>query len=577
MAEHELYARSDVGRDILQNSTYFSSVPKALNEYVWNSIDYCKMNKSVEVKVAKHAGKIKIRKKGTRKYNGIVVEEIRNGGGMSREDLVRFFTMHGETLARKEGRHVRGRFGTGKAAAFGIGNVLIIDTVKNGKRNVVRLGKDQLTPGLDRVPIEPLLTEAQVDLPDGTTVIIDKLIVKRVKVESVKKFLTRSLGMQLRTHDVIVEGEKLEYSQPEYDKEWSFNCPLALKEELGEVALKLRLSKRELEQEEGGVAILSSGYPMEFYDSTKMGSWSSRLFGEVDVPLLDSDDEIPTFDNTRSKLNRDNQRVTHLLRWIDEKVAEAVTDLEAEARAKITKAETQKLEVIANELADLLNDDFSDIITELESKPLIGGTGQLESGIEERKEGIITLIKDNMGETRVTLDGDGNVIVLDAPDGDGPGKKTPRVPHEPHNPHEPPEPKTPEELHRGNLSEVGDSARETDTAGEKRKHRGGFKIDYVHEGPDAFRARWVREEMTIKLNMDYPELSIFNDIEDARFKALSGELAIAEYAIAAVNLEVENGYVDVSNTASDALIEYRRIITRLGKKIAPLMQRWFNS
>lgn len=42
-------------------------------------------------------------------------------------------------------------------------------------------------------------------------------------------------------------------------------------------------------------------------------------------------------------------------------------------------------------------------------------------------------------------------------------------------------------------------------------------------------------------------------------------------------LEVENGYVDVTNTANDALIEYRRIINRLGRKIAPLMTRWFSA
>ena len=83
--------------------------------------------------------------------------------------------------------------------------------------------------------------------------------------------------------------------------------------------------------------------------------------------------------------------------------------------------------------------------------------------------------------------------------------------------------------------------------------------------------------MTIKLNLDYPELAIFTDREDPRFKAISGEIAISEYAIAAVNLEVQHGYVDVADNASDALIEYKRIINRLGRKMAPLMTRWFES
>ena len=50
--------------------------------------------------------------------------------------------MHGENIDRKAGRPGRGRFGTGKSAAFGIGDVLRLTTVRNGKRSKV-----ELTPG----------------------------------------------------------------------------------------------------------------------------------------------------------------------------------------------------------------------------------------------------------------------------------------------------------------------------------------------------------------------------------------------------------------------------------------------
>ena len=40
--------------------------------------------------------------------------------------------MHGENLQRKKGKRTRGRFGTGKSAAFGIANTLEIDTIKDG-------------------------------------------------------------------------------------------------------------------------------------------------------------------------------------------------------------------------------------------------------------------------------------------------------------------------------------------------------------------------------------------------------------------------------------------------------------
>lgn len=557
--DSSIYAYSDVARDILQNSDYFTSVGKALNEYVWNSVDYCKSDGRVEVRVAKRRGKIKVRKHRTIKYNGIVVEETKNGGGMSRADLQRFFTMHGETLARKEGRRVRGRFGTGKAAAFGVGRTLIVDTTKDGRRNVVKLDVEALKPGLTQVPIESMLVEQDTGQPDGTTVVIDRLKLKRVKMESAKKFLRRSLGHQLRNHDIFVDGEKLEYSQPEHERERMFSRPPELKAILGDCALFLKVAKTELEDEEEGVVILSNSYPMEFYPLDKAGAWSSRIFGEIDVPLLDSPDALPPFDNTRSRLNRDNERVAVLLKWIDQCVQEVVQELEKETRAKLDKEAMKKLEQTAQELEDVLNEDFSAIMVDLESSPTVGGVGSIESGVLDKSEGAATFVKDEHGETGVLADKDGDVVILEA-QGDG-GHAT--------NP-------TPDEPDRGKISDDGDQAREIAASGEKKKPRGGFKIEYVNEGADAFRAKFVRETMTIKVNMDYPELAIFKDKEDPRFKALSGEIAFSEYAVATVTFKVEYGHVDVANTAYDALIEYRRTVNRLGRKLAPLLTRWFS-
>ena len=298
---------------------------------------------------------------------------------------------------------------------------------------------------------------------------------------------------------------------------------------------------------------------MEFYDSPRSASWAQRIFGDVDVPLLESQDPIPVIDNTRSKLNRDNARVVLLLGWVDKCVSEAVADLEKEVKTKMDEAELEKLKKTASDLEDLLNEDFSEVLAELETRPQIGGVGSLESGVQERTSGVLTLMKDSSGETRVELDSKGNVVILES-QGDGGHAREP----------------TPDEPQRGAESEEGERAREAGTSGEKRRRRGGFRVEYVNEGSEAPRARWVREKMLINLNLDFPELALFKENrEDQRFKTLSGEIAISEYAIATVNLEVENGYVDVSNTANDALIEYRRIINRLGKKIAPIMIRWF--
>ena len=67
------------------------------------------------------------------KRHRISIED--NGRGMDGLGLKHFFVMHGENLDRKAGRPGRGRFGTGKSAAFGIGDVLRITTIRDGKRS----------------------------------------------------------------------------------------------------------------------------------------------------------------------------------------------------------------------------------------------------------------------------------------------------------------------------------------------------------------------------------------------------------------------------------------------------------
>jgi hypothetical protein len=559
MSDDAIFAIADVARDIIQNSEYFTSAGKAVGEYVWNSIDYCKPNSSVEVHIELKRGKIRVRKQEMVKYNGIVVDERKNGGGMSREDLRRFFTMHGETLARTLGRHVRGRFGTGKAAAFGIARTLMVESIKGGKRNVVRLNQEDLKQGLDKIPISSLLIDQPVDRPDGTVIIIDRLKLKKVKMESVRKFLRRSLGPQLRNHQVFVGEKRLEYTIPPFEREWQFDCPPDRKPLLGDTKLFLRLATKDLEEEEKGVVIMASGYPMEFYE-LNAGSWKSHIFGETEVSALEMPDPIPAFDNTRSRLNRDNDRVSSLLDWIEQSTSEVVGALETDARARLDKEEMKRLEEVASELANLLNDDFSNVMEELETSPIVAGAGPLESGVQPVAQGAKTYLKDEGGTTRVGKDEHGDIIIQEPLGGRGHGKEP-----------------NPDEPTRGKLTENGFNATEARAQGEKKRRRGGFKIDWQHNGKEAFRAVLVPEEMRIILNLDYEELAIFPNHEDPRFKALASEIAIAEYAIATVNIMVERGHVDISNTASDALIEYNRIVNRLGRKVAPLMVAWFGS
>ena len=132
MTQSDIIVTSHVARDFLQNAAYFNTLPKVIWEYVSNSLDNAKDDIPVTVSIDLLPSKPK------------TLQIADNGVGMSRKDLVRFFQMHGMNVQRKKGKRVRGRFGTGKSAAFGVANTLIIDTVQNGIRNVVKLTREAI-------------------------------------------------------------------------------------------------------------------------------------------------------------------------------------------------------------------------------------------------------------------------------------------------------------------------------------------------------------------------------------------------------------------------------------------------
>ena len=84
--------------------------------------------------------------------------------------LQNFFVMHGENVDRKKGRPGRGRFGTGKSAAFGIGDVLRIDTTRNGKRSRVELRREAVEgrSSEDPIPVHMIEREVPTSAPNGT-------------------------------------------------------------------------------------------------------------------------------------------------------------------------------------------------------------------------------------------------------------------------------------------------------------------------------------------------------------------------------------------------------------------------
>src|ERR1700674_1836756 len=105
IAQAQLKVTSHVGRDLLASAASFKNEAAVVWEYVVNSLQYVDAGVSPRVQVTIAPGR-----------KGINIWD--NGRGMSAVDLEHFFRMHGENLDRLAGRAGRGKFGTGKSAAF---------------------------------------------------------------------------------------------------------------------------------------------------------------------------------------------------------------------------------------------------------------------------------------------------------------------------------------------------------------------------------------------------------------------------------------------------------------------------
>src|SRR5438105_3745248 len=180
-ANSMLKVTSHVGRDLIQSAASFKTDYAVVWEYVVNSLQYMDEGVLPKVQVQIHPRSKQI-------------EISDNGRGMTAADLERFFKMHGENLERLRGRPGRGKFGTGKSAAFGIGRWLEVDTRRAGTRNVVRLTRDSIdASGGKDVPVEWLVRNETTTEPNGTTVMIGDVVLPKVSAQAIIEYIERHL------------------------------------------------------------------------------------------------------------------------------------------------------------------------------------------------------------------------------------------------------------------------------------------------------------------------------------------------------------------------------------------------
>jgi hypothetical protein len=544
----ELQVRSHVARDLLQSAGLFKNERLVVWEYVSNGLEYVDPGTTPTVKVRLDS-----------KRHRITIED--NGRGMDADGLANFFVMHGENLDRKAGRPGRGRFGTGKSAAFGIADILRITTVRDGKRSRVELTRADLDAAHsgDPVPVRTLEREVATDDPHGTLVEIEGVRLRSLDQAGVIHYIERHLAHWPKGVTVLVNNHQCEFAEPPVERTETFEPEGDLAEELGDVQLTIKVSKSPLDEDLRGVSIFSKGVWHETTLVTSQGKeMSDFIFGEIDVPALDEDTSTPPpFDVSRSlRLNPDNELVRAMYAFIGPHLEEIRKSLVEEQRERRATEDAKRLRQEANQIESIINQDFDAFRKRLQKVKAAAASSGLdiseneasdatESGDDDFLYGgdVPAAIVQEDGETGTNEDGSRT--------GDGPPRRL--------NPIVTPDP---------DGSERGHYERQTDR-GEPRR-RGGFTIEFDHQGEESDRATYVAEKRTIYVNLDHPQIAAARqgrDPEDPVFRRLAYEVAFAEYAIAvASELDNRGEYID----ASDPIVDIRETINRVARSAASL-------
>jgi hypothetical protein len=544
MSVHQpIEVTSHVARDFLQNAAYFSTMPKLVWEYVANSLDNAKDGETAVVAVQITSHEVSISD---------------NGCGMSRAELNNFFKMHGENVQRKRGKRVRGRFGTGKCAAFGLANYLCIDTIQSGLRNVVELHRQDIEEAKSGAPfsVRDVVVNELTNEEDGTIVRIHQFNTKsRPDVDKVISYLERHLSRYRKRAHVSVNGHVCKFKEPHFVEQYEFSPPQEVAEHIGEVSLVVKVSPTPLDADTRGIDILSHG----IWHETTLANIENKeranfIFGEIDVPMLeDGNWPIPAFDNTRNNvLNRQNPVVIVLLGWLSEELEKIRLDLVKKERERRKSEMAKQLAKDAERISDILNEDFAQQEMELE----------LTRRVAKRSGGkSVSEILDEQGEL---WPGDGGEPTPWEQTGTPHGKGTQG-----------------DLVGGGDVTRPGPTARPGEEAGarkrtvegRRKRRRAVFSIDYENGTAESPRSRYERDTETIFINLDHPQIAGAFDAggrstEARQFREICYEVASVEYAIVLQYKRLD----EYEQDPSEALDEVRRTINRVTKRFAQVLQ-----
>lgn len=541
----ELLVRTHVGRDLLQTAQLFRSPEAAIWEYVVNSIQY--VDRGVHPKVV-----VRLDRAG----GEVVIAD--NGRGMDVRDLQHFFTMHGENPDRKRGKRGRGKFGTGKAAAFGIARTLRVRTVRRGRRNTVELRRRDIErSGGGEIPVRWLEREVATDEPNGTVVTISDLLIPRIGQEQVVRYIERQLPF-FRTTDlvVIVNGHRCEQRRPVSVERRIFHPTSEQQRVLGKVKLTIEVAPAPLDEGLYGVAVTTAPGALVAVESAgiERKEFGTYLFGEVGCPALEDERyELAPYDATRSlALNPQHPVAGTLIGFIGACLEQVRQEMVEGFRRRRNEQEFKELQRQADRIARILNDDLAEVrerfaeLASLRRRGNVARAGAQPAGTE--------------GESFAEGGDEPGILDVTDPPGQAEAVAGGREP--------------PEVVRRGEPDPAGaDRVGPRGGEGQHRRARGGLRVEYRNLGEDEERGRYEAGEKVVLINLDHPMVAAARDalgIDDPGFLRLSYEIAFVTYAL---GLARELLAKDPELTGDDVLFEVRDTLRRVTRRAAMLYRK----
>jgi hypothetical protein len=292
--------------------------------------------------------------------DSIVIED--DGRGLSAQEINERYLRVGYQKRRSEStvpvgrnnRHVMGRKGIGKLAAFSIANIVEVHTVKADVKNGFVMNLADIEKGIDEGavqynpdPVDP----SRIDLRSGTRTILRDIkqpllgVEDEVRTELARRF---SIINSNNDFDVIVNGVTISLKDRNYYDEIQFMWYL------GEESRKYvdRCSTIQKDMAINNVVGSSNGYMVSGWIATvrkpkdiatehhvisifahgkliqedilsdiqEAGAFKQYLIGEIDADFMDDDDEADIVTSDRQRINRNDPRYDALRAFIAKEV-----------------------------------------------------------------------------------------------------------------------------------------------------------------------------------------------------------------------------------------------------------------